>query len=59
MPTDGDNVEAQSFVDGAVNEGGSDLDTESTSASIPGGETGVFVYKTPMFLMHRHAGRLE
>ena len=44
---------------GAVNKGGSDLDTESTSASIPGDETGAFVYKTPMFLMHRHAGRLE
>ena len=59
MPTDGDDVEAQSFVDGAVVEGGSDVDTESTSANIPGGETGMFVYKPPMFLMHRHAGQLE
>ena len=47
MPTDGDDVEAQSFVDGAVVEGGSDVDTESTSANIPGGETGTFVYKNP------------
>ena len=55
MPTDGDDVEAQSFVDGAVDEGGSDVDARSTSASIPGVETGAFVYKTVMFLMHRHA----
>ena len=59
MPTDGDNVEAQSFVDRAVDGGGSDVDAESTSASIPGGETGAFVYETPVFLVHRHAGQLE
>ena len=49
MPTDGDDVEAQSFVHGAVDEGGSDVDTESTSASIPEGETGAFVYNPPCF----------
>ena len=59
MPTDGDDVEAPSFVDGAVDGGGSDVDAESTSANMPEGETGAFVYKTPMFLMHRHAGQLE
>ena len=47
------------MLDRAVDGGGSDVDAESTSASIPGGETGALVYETPVFLVHRHAGRLE
>ena len=49
----------ETMLDRAVDGGGSDVDAESTSASIPGGETGAFVYETPVFLVHRHAGRLE